>query len=72
MLITSRFLDAEPVQEFVSKFVKLGMRLITEFERRKLPVMEKRPKYMNKNANEGQKPTQNDLETESLGLQKRN
>jgi hypothetical protein len=32
MLITSRFVDAEPIQEFVVKFVKLGLKMITEFE----------------------------------------
>lgn len=72
MLITSRFIDAEPVQEFVSKFVKLGMRMIVEFERKKLPSTEKRPKYMSQSVNTGQKMTAQDLENESLAMQKRN
>ena len=57
MLITSRFIDAEPVQEFISKFVKLGMRMIVEFERKKLPTVEKRPRYMSKSVNSSTKLT---------------
>ena len=73
MLITSRFIDAEPVQEFISKFVKLGMRLIVEFERKKIPAFEKKSRYMSKSVNTGAKKlSQQELENESLGLQKRN
>ena len=72
MLIVGRFLDSEMLQEYVYRFGKLAIQLITQGERGKRTGVKQLPRYLNQPVILGQPLSLEDLVEETSLLQTRN
>ena len=69
--IISRFIDVQPMQEFVTKFSKIALAIFFTSEKNKRPLEEFKPKYNSKAVNTRPPPTNAEFEKEIIGAQKR-
>lgn len=72
LLIVSRFLDSDTLQEYVYRFSKLAIQLITQGERGKRTGVKQLPRYLNQPVILGQPLSLEDLVEETSLLQTRN
>ena len=72
MLIISRFIDMEAIQEYIYRFGKLSVQLITQGDKTKRPGVKQLPRYLNQPVILGQPLSIEDLVEETTQLQTRN